>query len=221
MSAAALNSADFDARMAVYERLKSRNRLVGLLRIVVPALGAILLGVLVTRIIVANLASGFQSAGFTLSREGIFVGTPRYEGTMADGSHYSVTATAATAAFAHVDVVDLTTARLVVVRPDGVGFTATTNAATYDLGNQVITIPGEFSVSDSRGTVATGHDARFDWQSQVLTARGAIAATFADGTTLDGTAATYDAKARLWTVAGAVLVTAWQDAPPQSAGEQQ
>jgi len=207
MPALALNSGAAAGRERLYRRFDRRNRIVGVLRLAVPLLGVAVIAILLFRIVIANLAPGVDVGGFTVSREGILVDAPRYEGVMSDGTQYRVTAQRATASFANPDRIEMENADLVVTRSDGVSFAATAARANYDITASVVIIPGTTATTDTRGTRATLDGARIDWKNQLLQTDGAITAEFADGTTLTGTSAVYDANTHVWTITDAILTT--------------
>jgi len=196
-----------DVRAGLYRKLKRRNRLVDVLRVLVPLAGAALLGFLVAQIIIANLAKDFGITGIRLERDRLLIETPQYEGVMENGTRYKLVADTASALLSRSDVIELGNATLDLLRSDGVAITVTTERAFYDIVSQTVEIPEVAHVVDSRRTRARLYDTHVDWAAQTVNARTGAEVVFADGTEL--TAATlmlYSAENR-WDMTGVTLVT--------------
>ena len=103
------------------------------------------------------------------------------------------------------NLVDLSNARLVLNRIDGVQLTMEADVAQLDTAAQLTLVPGQADVADSTGTTGTLNDSLFDWQNQLLTSRGAVAIDYADGSTIRADGLVYDASTILWTFTGSTV----------------
>jgi lipopolysaccharide export system protein LptC len=195
--------ADAAERLAVYRRLEGRNRIVAILRIGVPALGAIILVSLIGQIYISSLSNRFGVGRIAVTRENVTVEAPEYSGVLEDGTIYHVRAANALAAVDATDLITLTDAALTMDRVTGVTMDVTAPEATLDTAKEIVTIEGIAYVEDSTGTSGTIHNSVFDYVSQTLVGEGAVHIDYADGTTLDGTGMTYDARSMVWTFSGA------------------
>lgn len=191
--------ADAAERAATYRRLDARNRIVGILRIGIPALGALTFASLVVQIYVSSVSSRFGVGQITVTRESVTVDAPEYAGLLDDGSAYRVWAQSARAATDAPDLIDLAEAALRVERVTGTRMEATAAEARIDTTGQLVIIDGVAEVTDSTGTHGIFRQSVFDWARQELTGTGPVAIDYADGTTLTGSGVVYDAKAFVWT----------------------
>ena len=195
--------ADAAERLAVYRRLEARNRIVAILRIGVPALGAIILVSLIGQIYISSLSNRFGVGRISVTRDNVTVEAPEYSGVLEDGTIYHVMATDARAAIDATDQIALTDAALTMNRVNGVTMDVKAPAAMLDTAQEIVTIEGIAYVEDSTGTSGTIYNSVFDYVSQTLRGEGAVHIDYADGTTLDGTGMTYDARSMVWTFSGA------------------
>lgn len=185
-------------RAALHDRLERRNRVVGMLRLVVPAAGAVVLGALLLQIVIANIGETLGVDGVSIERDRLVIATPEYSGVMANGTRYTVTAESASAAAGNTDVMDLTDATLHLVRQDGYEMTARAADADFSLGGQTVDVPGLMHVTDSRGMRARLRDTHVDWTRQTLVARESVWARFDDGSVLTADHLVYDAGQQTW-----------------------
>jgi hypothetical protein len=191
--------ADAAQREAIYQRLARRNRLVAILRIGVPALGILVLVLLVGQIYLSSLAGRFGIGRIAVSPDAVTIETPQYSGVLDDGTSYRVWARSAQAAIVAADQIDLDEAALSMNRPGGVVTEVTAHAARLDSGAETVTIPGVAIIAESTGTTATVVDSVFDYAAQTLVARGRVHIDYADGSSLDGVGMTYDVTEAVWT----------------------
>lgn len=194
-------------RAGLHRRLMRRNRIVGVLRLVVPLIGIVVLGFLIAQIVIANAIEDFGVTGIHIERDRLLIDTPEYEGVTENGTRYRVVAETASALLSRADVIELGNATLALTRPDGVSFTATADRAFYDLISQTVDVPLSADVVDSRETEARLYNAFVDWADQTIRARDGADITFADGTNLTAdTLIMYGADNR-WDMTGVTLRT--------------
>ncbi len=194
-------------RAGLHQRLRRRNRIIDVLRVLVPLLGLMLFGFLIAEIVIASMANSYGLSGIHLDRNRLLIDVPRYEGVTENGLRYKVAAETASALLSRADIIELDNVTLEIVRPDGVTFSATTSRAIYDLIGQTVEVPGVAEVTDSRKTGARLFDSFVDWRAQTITARGGARITFADGTRLMAqTLVMYGADDR-WDMMGVTLDT--------------
>lgn len=191
--------ADAADRLATYRRLEARNRIVGILRVGIPALGALTFLSLIVQIYVSSLSTRFGVGQIAVTREAVTVDAPEYAGLLDDGSAYRVWAQSARAATDAPDLIDLAEAALRVERTAGTSMEVVAEAARIDTTSQLVTIDGVAEVTDSTGTSGIFRQSVFDWAEQVLTGTGPVSIDYADGTTLEGSGVVYDAQTFVWT----------------------
>lgn len=204
--------ADPDVRASLYQRLVWRNRVIDGLRVLVPLVGAALLGFLMVQIYFGNLAREFGVTGIRLERDRLIIDTPHYEGMTEAGAHYKVVAVTASALVSQADVIELGDVTLELDRPDGVSFTATADRALYDIIRQTVEVPGGADVIDSRRTRSLLQNTFVDWSDQTITARDGADVTFADGTRLLADTLLMYGDTGKWDMTGVTLVTEQGDA---------
>ena len=90
--------ADHHGRTTRYRKLVRRNRMVGVLRLAVPVVGAFVLVALLVQIALSSLGARYSIGRIEVSPDRIKVEAPEYAGTMSDGSTYRVWAEEAAAA---------------------------------------------------------------------------------------------------------------------------
>ena len=197
--------ADAAQRLATYHRLEARNRLVGILRLGVPVLGAVALSALLLQIYASSKTARFGISQIVVSPDSVTVDTPEYSGVLDDGTAYRVSAISARAAVDATDRIGLSQAALTMSRPDGVTILVETPAAVLDTTSQVVEIAGEAGVSNSEGTSGVLRNTVFDYAAQQLTGNGPVVIDYADGTHLEAEGLTYDATALVWTFTRATV----------------
>lgn len=191
--------ADAAERQTIYKRLERRNRLVAILRVGVPALGALVLVILVGQIYLSSLAARFGIGRIEVSRDAITIDTPQYSGILDDGTSYRVWASSAQAALTAANQIALTEATLVMNRPGGITTEVTAHEAMLDGGAETVAIAGVAIIAESTGTTATVMNSVFDYAAQTLVASGRVHVDYADGSSLDGVGMTYDVSQAVWT----------------------
>jgi lipopolysaccharide export system protein LptC len=191
--------------LRIHQRLERRNRLVSILRIGLPAMGLIVLLGLVVQIYVGSLTGRFGVGRIEVTPDAVIVDAPEYAGALEDGSSYRVWAEQARAELGRTDLINLSTAQLVVDRPDGVQMQVDAAAAQLDTTNELTIVPGLADIADTTGTVGTLMDSVFDWGSQTLKTSGEVAIDYADGSSVRSEGLEYDASAKVWTFSRAVV----------------
>lgn len=188
-----------DKRARVYRRLIGRNRLVAVMRWVVPGGGILVFAALMTQIYVGSLANQYGISSISFDRSGITVETPQYAGVMPDGSRYLVQAGSAKAATLDSPDVDLVDAALTLDRPDGSRMTATAPVAKMNTKSQEVTVSGVAYVTYSNGTTGTMTDAYVDWPNQAMNSTGRSIFNMSDGTVIDAKGGVaFDAASSIW-----------------------
>jgi lipopolysaccharide export system protein LptC len=197
--------ADAAQRFAVYRRLEARNRIVAILRVGVPVLGAVALSALLLQIYASSQTSRFGISNVVVSPDSVTVETPEYSGLLDDGSAYRVSASSARADVEATERIGLMDAALTMVKPDGVTILVETPAAVLDTSGQIVEIEGEARVSNSEGTSGVLLDTVFDYAAQRLVGNGPVSVDYADGTQIEAEGLTYDAVALVWTFTRATV----------------
>jgi hypothetical protein len=196
----------FDQRSAILSGLTSRNRLVGALRIGVPAVGITALGLLVIQIYAASILGQYGVSAIRIDRGNLVVETPQYSGTGGDGSQYRVSAREARAPLNAPNAIAMTDAVLDLIRPGRSPFHATGATATFDTNRQYVTVPNLTNVESEDGLRGTLMEVRADMAKEVVRAEGPVDLTFPDGTTLTAANMLYEGKKGLWTFEKATLI---------------
>ena len=196
---------DASRRLAIYQGLLARNRIVAILRIGVPALGLVALTILLGQIYLSSLGTRFGIAKITVSPDSVSVDAPEYAGLLDNGTAYHVAAISARAATDATDQIVMREATLTMTRPDGVVTNVAAADATLDTTRQLVVIPDIARISTSEGTRGVVANSVFDYASQSLLGQGAVTIDYADGTHLVAEGLTYDAVALVWTFTRATV----------------
>jgi hypothetical protein len=178
---------------------------VALLRIGVPALGAVALVALIGQIYLSSLGSRFGVGQISVTSERVTVEAPEYAGVLEDGTAYRVSASAAEAATGATDRIGLIEAQLIMTRPDGVRMQVKAPQALLDTTGRLVTVADVAYVSNSLGTSGMIYDSVFDYAAQQLTGRGPVTLDYADGTHIVAKGITYDAVGMVWTFSSATV----------------
>jgi lipopolysaccharide export system protein LptC len=196
---------DAAQRLATYQGLMLRNRIVSILRIGVPLLGALLLVVLIGQIYISSLGSRFGVGQITVTPDSVMVEAPEYTGLLDDGTAYQVAASGAQAATEAIDKVRLSEATLTMTRPDGLVTTVDARAATLDTTRQLVLVEQDAQVGNSEGTTGVIANSVFDYATQTLVGHGPVSISYADGTHLVAEGLTYNAVTLVWTFTRATV----------------
>lgn len=179
--------------------------MVGFLRLAVPAVGALLLAVLLIQITISSFGARFGLGKIEISQDQVRVETPEYTGTLSDGSVYRVWAEEAAASITNTDLITLTNARVVMERPDGFQRSATSELAVLDAVTQQVRSARLTEISESTGTTGRLNDTVFDWASQTLIAKGPVEINYTDGADVHAEGLLHDAESGSWTFFKAVV----------------
>jgi len=187
-----------EQRFAIYSRLRTRNRLVSILRVALPVAGALVFLVFVAQLLLASLANNFGIGKISFTGSSVVVDTPSYSGVMANGDIYKVSAEGAQAAVANLNVIELKNAALQLTKPDGMQMSAHAGTGLFESLRQVVRVPGTAEVSDSRGNSGTLSNVVADLAHQTLKATGPVSISLSSGMSVQSDGLNYDSKANRW-----------------------
>lgn len=195
----------FDQRAAILGGLLWRNRLVGVLRVAVPAVGVAAFLVLMGQMWLTSIARQYGVSGIRIDRGQLVVETPQYSETGEDGSRYLVTAEAARTPLDNPNSIAMTSPDLLFERPGKAPFHAVADNATVDTSTHLVTIPGITRVRSADGLFGTLADVESDMKGQVTVAKGPVDLTFPDGTHLVAANMHFDGGSDTWSFDRATL----------------
>jgi lipopolysaccharide export system protein LptC len=187
-----------EERTAIYEALVRRNRIVRILRVGLPVLGAVVLAGLVVQLVIGSLLDEFGISGISIDRDNLVVETPSYSSMTADGTQYAVASQGARAALGDTDLLHLDGAELMVTKPSGSWMSAKALQADMRLSSQRVFVPEAMEIADSRGTSGTIIGVHADLTAESMVSEGAASIRYYNGTTLDAASMAYDGKAQTW-----------------------
>lgn len=196
----------YDQRADLLGRILTRNRVIDVLRIVVPALGLAAFAVLAIQIAIANLARQYGVSGIRIDRGVVVVEAPKYSGTGSDGSRYLVTAREARTPLDRSNMIDLTDATLELLQSSGVSYFAKAAAATMDTRSETVAAPGVVAVTGSDGLEGTLTDVDVDSGAELVVSNGPVDLLLPDGTTIVGDSMIHEGKLQMWTFTRATVV---------------
>lgn len=197
MAAFAATAATADST-GTFARLARRNRLVALLRWLVPA-GGLLIALLIGGLIALDaLRNQFGIAHLRIDRELMVVDTPELASMLPDGTVLTLSAGAASASMLSSDQIALASPRLAMTSPDAPTMLAEADTAELDTTNQHVEVPGSTSFSSADGVAGTAENFAADLIGQSANS-GAVRLTMPDGTSLIADSMAYDHSARVWT----------------------
>lgn len=195
----------YDRRAEILGSLIMRNRLVGALRIAVPALGLAAFAVLVSQIYLNNMLRQYGVSGIRIDRGNMVVDAPRYSGAGTDGSTYLLTAREAATPLDNADRITMTDPTLQYVRASGGAYFASAPRATMNTATQVAVVPDIANVTGDDGLEGTLSDVTIRMGDEIIRAEGAVDLLLPDGTTITGSSMVHDGKAGTWTFTDAVV----------------
>lgn len=205
-----------EQRLAVYERLVLRNRLIAVLRIGLPLLGLLVVAIFFLQIFLASLLDSFGIGRVSFAGDTVVVDTPSYSGVMANGDLYTLSAEGASTAVTALDLIDIRNGSLTLKRTDGEVMMARAPQASFATSRQELTIPGTATVADSAGDSGTLQDVVINVPEQTLKASGPVHLISQDGSTIAAAGLSYDARTGIWDFGRATLTV--PDLPAPAAG---
>jgi hypothetical protein len=208
---AAAGTGSYDRRAEIFGRLKTRNRLIGVLRIVVPLAGIAAFLILIGQIYLANIARQYGVSGIRIDRGDVVVETPQYSGMGSDGARYVVTAREARTPIDQPEEIMMSDATLQFTSPGEAAYFVSAIAASMNTKTQIVEIPGIANVTGEDGLEATLRAVRSDMENEITTADGPVNIKLSDGTTIDAATMVHDGKASLYTFTDATVIM--QDLP--------
>ncbi len=195
---AGLAAAPEAGRAGVHDRLLRRNRIVAVLRWIVPAAGAVVLLAVLAAIVVDNLANQFGFSSLRIDRNNLVVDTPELSSTLADGTVLALSAEAARVAVDATDRVTLAGVSFSITPPAATALTAEADEAELQTTDQLITVVGTTRFSGTNGMSGTVVGMFADLFRQRVDASGAVAVDFGTGGHLAATGMSYDRRAGTW-----------------------
>jgi hypothetical protein len=183
-----------------------RNGAVGLLRIVVPAIGLVAFLALAGQIYIANLMRQYGVSGIRIDRGNVVVEAPKYSGTGSDGSRYLVTAREARTPIDRSNIIEMNDATLELLQTGGQSYFARAASATMDTENDTVFAPGTVAVTGSDGLEGTLTDVDVDNTNELVTSKGAVDLLLPDGTTIVAETMVRDGKVQTYTFTKATVV---------------
>lgn len=194
-----------DQREAILSALLARNRIVGALRIIVPAAGVAAFLALVVQIYAASALHQYGVSGIRIDRGALVVDTPDYSGITKGGARYEARAREARSPIGTPSQILMQDAAFDFTPAHGSATHLTAPQATADTEAQTLTVPGLATVHGDDGTHGTLTDLVVNMQSGMSTGSGPVDLTYSNGTTLQASSFSSDAHADLWTFSNVTL----------------
>jgi len=188
-------AAPTDSRERLYRGLMRRNRVVGVLRWLVPLGGGLLCAAVVGLVLLDGLANRFGFSNIRIDRDNLVVDTPRLTSTDSSGTFYSLTAEAARVATTNSNLIDMRNASFTMKPRQGPELSASASEAQLQAADQLVSVPGMTTLRSSDGTTGTIEGAFVDLMNWTLIADGAVNLTLPDGSTIVAQGMSYDRKA--------------------------
>lgn len=188
-----------DSRERLYQGLNRRNRIVGILRWLVPAAGVVLLAVMVGLIALDAITQRFGFANIRIDRDNLVVETPEFTSTDADGTLYALTARAAKVSATNTELVDIEDATLTMTPRNGPKVTAQWAAARLQTSDLLLDVPGTANLTSTDGLAGTLDGVFADLMNWKMTASGKVDIKWPDGSTIVSDGMSYDRKSGTYT----------------------
>lgn len=192
-------AAPTDTREALYTRLMRRNRLVGLLRWLVPAAGVVVFAGLLAVIVIDNIGQRFGYSNIRIDRDNLVVETPRLTSTADDGTLYALSARAARVVPIRTDLIDMEDAVFTMTPPEGAAMQAEAAAAQFQTNDQLLNVPGVTHVTSTDGLDGTLELVFADLINWTMVASGAVNITLPSGSNIISDGMTYDRDSGIYT----------------------
>ena len=198
-------AAPTDDREALYARLTRRNRLVGLLRWLVPAAGVLVFVGLLAMIVIDNIGQRFGFSNIRIDRDNLVVETPKLTSTDDDGTLYALSARAARVRPTQTDVIDMEEAVFSMTPTTGPAVEAVAEAGQFQVNDQLLNVPGVTRISSTEGLKGTLEAVFADLMNWKMVASGTVDLTLPNGTHLVSDGMTYDRATGIYTFTRANL----------------
>ena len=187
-----------DTRQTLYRRFSRHNRFIGALRLLVPLLGAGLLVIPFGQMLVSAFVPGFSVNGIRLENDTLVIAAPRFEGTLANGDPYYMTADRAESRVGDLDTIDLYDLDLDLSGAGGYRADAVFSRAQWTMSTEQLYSNEDVVVSDSTGASGVLAGVELDWPGQVVTSDGPVRFDFEGGNRLLAREMYYDMNASHW-----------------------
>ena len=188
------------------KRIKWRSKVILALRFVVPAIGALLLLVLLAPTLLELVLPTGSFDRVRVSDSRLIVDAPRARGTMADGGNYVFTAKEAASELSNQDKVFLIEMLGVFTFADETVTRATSDEGEYLFSTEVLTLKTLIDIISSKGDEGQIGSGVADTKAQKFYGNDGVKFRFADGTQLDADTMFYDAGRQYWRFTNATLV---------------
>lgn len=209
-----------DQRADILGSIRLRNRVIGALRIAVPAVGAAAFIFLAGQIYIAGLARQYGVAGISIDRGNVVVEAPQYSGTGSDGSRYLVNAREARTPLDRSEEIEMTDATLELLQAGGITYFVTAKTAHLNSRRETVFAPGLVDVTGSDGLVGTLNEVDVDSRKEIVVSKGPVDLLLSDGTIIQGATMVRDGKAQTYTFTNAtVIVPDLPEAEPGAPGD--
>lgn len=195
----ATGAAAAGSRERLYLRLERRNRIVGVLRWLVPAAGALVLVAILALIAYSALSQRFGLSNLRIDRDNLVIDTPELTSTTEDGTRYAVSARAARIPTGQGGMIGLDDFQFTVDQPDGGAYRATAPEALLQANDQLLNVPGTTTVSGPDGFGGTIDGMFADMIGWTMSASGKVDFTLPGGGRLTSDGMTYDRNTAFYT----------------------
>lgn len=185
-------------RDRVHARLTARNRLVRLLRWVIPVVAGLSVLVVGGALVLDAVRNQFGFSNIRIDRNNLVVDTPELHSTTADGTAFSLSAEAAKAAIGSTDVVDLTNVVFSATPAEGPSLKAEAARAELQTSEQLLTVVDTTRFSSSDGMSGTVEGLFANMLKMQAEATGAVKAQFGAFGTLEAAGMRFDGNSRIW-----------------------
>lgn len=199
-----------------YENFVRHNKIISILRWVVPVVGVVFLSIPVIEYNLRKIIDILPFEGIFLQNDTLVVDAPKFEGVTAAGAAYSMSAESAESYIGNLDVTALR--GLVVDIVDGTDYTANVRfkTAQWTMSQELLVSNDDVFVTDSTGVKGVLAGVEVNWPKQIVASDGPVMFSFDNGTQINGRQMVYDLSAAKWTFTK-VNVTM---APEADAGEE-
>lgn len=192
-----------DASDALYHRILRHNRMIAVLRPVVPVAGVLILALPLVPFALGFSGNGITIGDATLDADTLVIRSPQFEGLTADGAAYRMVAARSESETGNLDV---STLHDLTIALDGeAGYRADVDfaRAQWTMSKELLVSNEDVFVSDSTGASGVLAGATADWPAQIISSDGPVAFTFESGSSLNADTMVHDIAAATWHFTGA------------------